>query len=593
MIPQVHEFALLGSASPLIDLYAPLAALRSPRLCAIAGLVGAAVLFAAVRAEARGRVSQVIARALLLPPSLMLFAMYALTWGSVDEVSINLEHTRNLFQFGRFSFSPERMLDGTVEYAYYLLLTPFGGSAATLMIANFGLGFLIAWGHLWLLARLLRQEPVPVRLGILLLFTVNYTLVAMLSNGFGNSLISLACLGSLALQFAGRQTWAAVLASAMPLLRPDAVLYSYALLFAFSAADRTRWSRSTLVRWLWPACALAGYLCLFRVVYGHWVPTPIAFKSVYPSMISLAAIRDLIHRIPTELSAPLQILALLACAALSAARNDPRVAVMRRLLLPMAAIYGFYSLTRSTIGDYSGDVYARYWIGFELTLFLCLSWMLLHVSRLPEARTWQLAIFGRLVPTAVLFLAVNAIAWDTGRQRYPNRSNLGYASQIAETIVPPGLSIASSEMSTFSLMIDREVVDLWGYTNPAIAHSRILNGARVRSNPAFFMAARPHVYFAYPEPLALTDTERYLATFHQLLKSVNLLGDMNTVLETYDVVIVRHPQRSVLFLVRRDAVVALRQSLIEHAYAAINQRAFDLPAFRALYDRQVFEQVRF
>ena len=318
----------------------------------------------------------------------MLVAIYTLTWGYVDEVSINLEHSYNLYHFGRFSFSPARLLEGTVEYVYYLLLAPFGSSAASLMVANFALGLVIAWGHLWLLSRLAKGERLSTQLGLLLLFCIHFPLIAMLSSGFGNGLVSLACLGSLSLWFAGRTRPALVVACALPLLRPDAVLYSYALLFAFLPTTRALLSWPQLVRWVWPVCALAGYLVLFRIGFGHWIPTPIAFKSVYPAMVTWPAIKMAALSVLYELATPLNVMALLAAVASTACKADPRVAVIRRLLLPMTAVFLFYSLTHAVLGDFSGDSYARYWIGFSLALFLSVFFVLMKQAPLLQARGW-------------------------------------------------------------------------------------------------------------------------------------------------------------------------------------------------------------
>jgi hypothetical protein len=600
MNPQVYEFALPGAAGTLFDIYHPVVALKSTALYAVAAVIGAGLLAWTVDREHRGLPVPPPAQWPLLPASFLLFAIFTLTWGHVDEVSVNLEHAYNLYHFGRFSFSPAAMLDGTVEYAYYLLLTPFAWSPASLVTANFILGFAIAWAHLWLLSRLVRNERRSTALCLLLLFSVNYPLVATLSSGFGNGLVSLACLASLSLQFAGRTTWAAVLASALPLLRPDGVLYSYAVLFAYLAVDRANLTWSKISRLAWPLCAVAAYLVLFRVAYGHWIPTPIAFKSVYPAMVTLAAVTNAAVSMVVELSMPLQVVALLAVLFSATFKDDSRLRVIRWLLLPMTAVFLFYSLTRSVLGDFSGDTYSRYWIGFTQTLFLCAFYVLLKAAPLLQARGWYLTVFGRVVPIVLVALTVNAILWNSERTNpsvrrsaLRNRSDLGYAGQIASAVIPDTLTIATSELSTFGLMLDRNVVDLWGYTNPSIAGSRMLNASRVRNNPEFFLSAKPDIFFAYREPVGAAEAEDYLATFHHVVKDVNLLGDMNEVLASYDVVLVMHPQRRLFLLVRREAVATLRESLERHAYAVTAQRPLDMVKFRDLYARQPLTQIRF
>lgn len=592
MNPQVYEYVLQGAAAPLVDIYAPVVALKSTALYfGAAGLTAALLVLVAYR-EGQGRPTPVAGTRPLWPASLMLFAMYVLTWCQIDEVSINLEHSYNLHHSGRFSFSPVRMVDGTVEYVYYLLLAPFASSAVTLIVANFSLGLLIAWAHLRLLFEFVKDARPSAQLGLLLLFAVNYPLIAVLSNGFGNTLVSLACLASLSLYFAGRTTFAAILASALPLLRPDAVLCSYALLFAFTATTGVTWSWRMLGRWVWPLAAVGAYLLVLRVAYGHWIPTPIAFKSVHPSMVTAEAIKNAVSDMLQVLSSPLSAAAAVAVLASFWLKSDIRLSVCRWLLLPMAGVLFFYSLTHNLIGDYSGDVYARYWIGFSLTLFLCGLFVLIRLAAALPA-SWQLRVFAFAVPAAVVFLTADAIGWEDSRTVWRNRTDLAYAGQIVATVVPDTLVLSTSELSTFGLMIDRDIVDLWGYTNPVIARSRLLNEARVRNDPSFFLSAKPDVYFVYLEPKDLSEIERTAANFHHVRKDANLLGEMSAVFASYDFVVVRHPQRSLLLIVRRDSIPELRRSLEAHSYTESAHRDLDLEAFMSIYNKRKLVQYRF
>jgi hypothetical protein len=596
MNPSVYEYVYQGSDGRLVDIYGALTPLRSPALCGLAALAGAVVLLVAQRRQARAQSGGLFDRAAPIVPAVVLLVVYGLTWGHIEEVAINLEHPYNLYHFGKFSFSPLRMIDGTVEYAYYLLLTPFAASQTRLIAANFALGALIALGHLWILSKLFAHERHTTRLAVLLLFSLNFPIVSQLANGFGNSLVSLVFLGSIALHWRGRTTAAVMAASALPLLRPDAVLYSYAILFAVYFGDKDAWTWRRLSRLAWPAGALAAYLLIYRVSYGHWIPTPISFKSAHPGMVSPTTIKMFIIHLSDALLQPPQVIGLLAAAATGFFRDDPRVQFLRRLLLPMALVYVFYRFTRSLLGDYSGDAYARYWIGFEQTLFLCVSLALVRIAAAFEARNqWSghTVVFGRLVPAAMVVFVAAGLASD-GPRILRNRSGMAYAGQIAAAIVPAGLSISTTELHGFGLMVPgREIIDLWGYTQPDIAHSRLLNADRIRHDPAFFLSIQPDVFFPYQEVGDLSEMEAYLAQFHHFSKRSNLLGDMTKVLERYDVMLIRHPQRRVVLLVKRSSVAALRDSLEHLSYTVVRRRDIDLPKFRSLYDPQPLRQFPF
>lgn len=597
MVPFVYEYARSVSAGDqLVDIYGPFVGLRSSEACVVLGVVSALLLMRAAARDRRRQPPDLLARASLAAPALMLVTMYCLTWGSVDEVAIGLEHSYNLNHFGRFSFSPTRMVDGTVEGLYFLLLAPFAWSPLSAVGANFGFGLLIALAHLWVLSQILKDATVSARLGLLLLFSVNYPLMALLSSGFGNGLVSLVFLRAVQLLMDGRTHSALLVGSGLPLLRPDAILYSYALVMAVSFRVRRPTDPRPWLAWLLPLGALGLYFAAFRMLYGHWIPTPALFKSVYPSMVTLESLKSFAVYAMAGLTQPTHLLGLLAAMASAAFTADGRHTEVRRLLLPLAAIYLFYSFSRGVYGDLAGDSYARYWIGFEMVLFLCLVLVVSSCVRLLASlgRGHDHVVVGSLLPVAVVALVFGAIAWDGQRDYRPSRSTLGHAGQIVAEVLPADFSVATSELNAFGLNIPtHEVIDLWGYTNRVIARSRVLNGFRVRSSPEFFATVRPDVYFAFEELADGRDAEDYLATFDPFVKSVNLLGDMVRVLDEYDIVVVRHPLRSIVLLVRRVRVEEFLGALERHQYAASAKRPFDRERFGAAYDAQELVQYPF
>lgn len=591
---RIFEYVYGGPAFPLIDIYGSLAGWRSSEWCLLAVVAGS---IAAALAPRRKDLTPARALWELAWPTLALFATYALTWCNVDEVSVNLEHPFNLYHFGRFSFAPSQMVDGTVEYAYYLLLTPFGWSAASLVAANYWLGFLLAWLHLCLLFFVLRNEVAVTRLGLLMLFAVNAPIVAIFSNGFGAGLVSLAFFLSLVLHFERRTTAAWLVASLLPLLRPDALLCSYALLLATTDLRDLKPTMKLLARWAAPAAAAAVYLLGVRVFYGDWIPTPIAFKSVHPSMLQLSGLKEISVMVMTHVAQPAQFLAIVALAASVWFRDDARIAVLRRLVWPISAVYLFYLVSHTAFGDFTGDIYSRYWIAFYLTLFLILVLNLTSVSSALAVRQERAhaLVFSRMMPIVVILLGVAAVLWSGARTDVVrNRNDQAQAGQLLARVLPANLSVSTSELNTFGLLLpDHDVVDVWGYTNPAIAGARVVNGARIRTNPEFFLSASPDVYLAYPPPDEFSSVEAYAAGFHHFTKHLNLLGDMHRVLDSYDVVIIRHPGRDLFLLVRRAAQPALRDALTQHGYGQPGERAFDRARFAELYDPQPLPQRRF
>jgi len=86
-------------------------------------------------------------------------------------------------------------------------------------------------------------------------------------------------------------------------------------------------------------------------------------------------------------------------------------------------------------------------------------------------------------PLLLLFAAPGRGQFTTGR------TDGMFAGTITERFVPTQFTIATTEQSTFGLMIERPVVDLWGYSNPAIAFSKTCSGDRNPVKPPVFPPA--------------------------------------------------------------------------------------------------------
>src|SRR5262249_26077721 len=130
--------------------------------------------------------------AILIVPSLALLATYVTACRYLDDLFVNFEHPYNLLHHGRYSFSPYRMVDGTVEFVYSLLLTPFAQTQTRLIAVNYYLfGMSIGLAHLALCARLLRAYRPATRLVGLTCFATYAPLVQTFAGGYGNGLVSL------------------------------------------------------------------------------------------------------------------------------------------------------------------------------------------------------------------------------------------------------------------------------------------------------------------------------------------------------------------------------------------------------------------
>jgi hypothetical protein len=518
----------------------------------------------------------------------------------VDEVMINLEHAWNLFHYGRFSMSPEGMVDGTVELVYYLLHAPFAGSHQSLIAANFAISFLVGLAHLWFVNRMIDPAAgAAARVVQLCGFALCAPLAVIFSSGFGNGLVSLGFLAAMNAAVNRREAQSLLWSSVLPLLRPDAVLLSVANMGVL--AVRRRLTKQHLPLLLVPLAAMAIYYAGYREMFGHWVPTPVRFKSLHISMLAMTSFARLGFEFAFFLVQPAHAIGVWMMVMLARrwrAEGFEGLGWRPAYLLLYAAatlpMLLFYSFTHSTIGDFSFSTYSRYWVAFDVALALLMLAML--TERYAEA--WTLRRRGRGEWVAALLLWAVLVQGMAATRTARGRADGVFAGSFTQRFVPAGMSVATSEMNTFGLMLERPVGDLWGYTTPAIAFSSRCNGDKIRNNPDWFLTAKPDLYWPYWFTQGLVEeaefgrfdrVETALATFHHTGRRGNLLGDMRRVLAEYDVVIIRagrqaHGPDQLAYLVRKQSREALFGELLGRGFRVARERAIDWREFEQLYN---------
>lgn len=519
--------------------------------------------------------------------------LYAL----VDEVMINVEHPYNLWHFGKFSMSPESWVDGTVEMLFYLVHTPFAWSHQSLVVANFAITFLVGWLHLPLISRLLGAQASPVsRLLLLCGFALYGPLVTIFSSGFGNGLASLIFLAAVVEAVHGRTSQSLLVSGLLPLVRPDAVLVSLANIAVLAWTRRIERRHLRLIAV--PVLSMLAYFALYRWLYGHWVPIPVRFKSLTPAMLAMTDWGRLMARAGFYLLHPAHLAGWASLSFLwftrrnSIERVEP-VRLVAAYALATAPICAFYHFTRATIGDFSYHTYARYWVPFELTLALTTLLVFANTPRWSRFPAWPL----RTV-LLVILLATALVTGAGSLDKERGREDSVFAGGFTQRYVPQDLRIATTEMNTFGYMLDRPILDLWGYSTPEIATSGTCNADRIRNNPAVFLSRAPDLYWPYWFTRSLDpahprggydSTETSFAAFHHTSRQGNLLGDMRRVLTEYSVVVVDFPGRKgmdrLAYLVRKPVVAPLLEELARHGIQQSRQRPIDWSVFEAAYSQ--------
>lgn len=600
----------------------------------------------------------------LVPAGLAALGSYVFWYRPNDEVFINLEHSYNFWHHGIFSSNPVHLNDGTVEFVYYLLHTPFAFDRYALVQGNYAIGAVLGLLHLVVLHNLLRRLGIVNFLPALLWVAVFWPLWRQLASGFGAPALSLAFLVGFAaiLERSPRKLGFAVLV--LPLLRPDGIAPAFMLIgVAALYWDNWRYPIRLLVLTLF---ATGIYYLGVHWYYGHWVPVPMAFKS--PSIGSLLTQMTLrVNEVLYFLADPMGILATMALAwaffmrrRLFAERRHSLL-ILPFLLLPYAWLFGFrygvpllvclavipvlrfaefrtasdalgfggHDVVQAPIGvsawailtgflAFFGWVAYGFWNMFAGNVFLLAAVISAFagpaIFRFHAASPHAGAEWRRFRPGLVA--AGVGLIWLTyygaelrafGEQSVPvgagdvaastrNRVNaLGAGGALLGRVIPPSWRFGITEMNTFGFMNDRDVIDLWGYTNPAIAHSRYRSPVGLKNNPDFFMIARPeivwlrtadprtkvHAHFYWWERPQGPEFELAILAFS---RAFNLVGDMKRVLQSYSVYTLVHGAYRTIGLVRNDVREDLTSALLASGFGLGGVRPFDMPAFDAVYN---------
>lgn len=541
--------------------------------------------------------------------ALTFFVGCSAFWGLTDEVMINLKHVYNLYHFKHFSMAPDSMVDGTVEYVFYLLHMPFGGSEKFLVLGNYIVSMLCGlaiFSVIWLGPFV---EDRRLRLFVAILASVFPPLLFPVASGFGNSLVTVFFLLALAAFLRERWLLGALCCFLIPAIRPDGLLWAFVVI---GGVFLQRWMEGRLNRIELLRLVLAGVAALLGLfafgvatllLYGHWVPTPIYFKSVSVSLFWSepgTIIKGLARALTRDIPAGSILILVATIFVLKAGLEKYRALLVQRpvnLLLATAALSALFAaayVAASSSSNWYGNEQNRYGMNFPIVLLILLGAALIPMMRLHSRRVAEVTIaaIGAVFALMMLVRSVAPPAWHnllvgTGT----NRTWAYNGGALAQAIVQPTtMSVATTEMATFSMAVrDRYVLDYWGYTNPAIAKSKLCSGDQTRVNPDEFLRAKPDVFWSYwftatQGEYNYDSVEHAYAFFHHTSRAGNRLGDMMAVFAAYDVYLLRIRDMTYSFLVRKDRRSELQGRLSQLGFRDARSRPIDMNAFTTLYN---------
>lgn len=532
----------------------------------------------------------------------------------VDEVYVNLEHSWNLYHFGKFSFNPISIVDGTVELFYYAILAPFAWSHIALVYACIGLGLIIALLHTLLVWYFVRNFSNVVQFTILAAFAWNPIFAEIQSAGFGNGLVSLIYLLGFIAVWENRLSLAGVCAAILPLIRPDAVVYSLFLIIAITLKHR----KIPFKTILFTAASVGVFMIIVHTLYGHWILTPILFKKTPFSEI----LRGLGPQMKPALYGlfdvyTCSVVGLICISTLQQLRPfrpeidpDNRRLIHSQLLL-MFFLYLFYILTNR---NFFAET-RRYYMPIEyLGIFLVLSeWGLPYFKKLKSGEyvesendrghSVELSRSYLLVGLLLLFIwCINSsvVRWKDRLYRSSDRTNQSVAwlidredvfsvqSAIAKQLVPNDWRIAATELQGFGYLLDHEIDPLYGYANRRMAMSKTLASRGTKTDVTYLFDSKPEIIstenfinYIYPYRLSPERQPYIIAEMHNNL-GFNILEIVRLYPHIFIIQVVSSKGTVVdaTFLVRDGLENEFRNNLREHQYTKTTEIKLDLDQFK-------------
>jgi hypothetical protein len=520
---------------------------------------------------------------------------YIRNLGYIDEVYVNLIHPFNLYHHGKYSFQADSFIDGTVEYIYYLLLTPFSSTRESLLIASFVLGWAIAVGHIIMIARLFQRENLFIYIIGLFLTAFHFDLNRIFSSGFGNGLVSLLFLYAWSAWTDSKPKRAIIISSILPLFRIDAFLYSLVLITLVFLKYRV--IKHIFIGLICSLLSIACTMLFSLYYYGHMVPTPIAFKSVPIHFLLQQA-----HRFPIALltnfvmsyGTLLFIIFSMSYFCRLLNREQGFAAFSYIILLFISAIY----TVQSRVNEPN-----RYFLPIYLVEIILITNCISCLTRKFEldlglnTRKRQVQIIGFVI------LALLNLQAGIQSRRFSilgvdpsipvpfdglvyRTFKIAQEAEALNSILPKTDIVASTELNTLGFFGNFKIDPLWGYANRQIAKSNQLMpfAGGIRALPNYVINSKPDYFWLHFVP---KEPENHLidddldGDWYQCAPKIALSSIIDLAQEFPYVFYIRTGTLNTCLLVPERSLNSIQNLLKQNGYSSSFQRPLNYQSIKA------------
>ncbi len=549
---------------------------------------------------------------------LLLFSNYIRNVYVIDEVMMGLENPFNFINFGKFSYSPLSMIDGSVDLLFLSILIPFGFSKEILMHANYFFCFMIAMLSFLFVIKIFNEyEKKIVNIFIIILASSQF-FVQIWSPGFPSTFVILFIIISIYFLKTNQNDNLSKLCIFFPLIRPDAILFSGAFFFTLLINEK----KLRIKEYFFTFIALLFYFLIVKLLYGHFKPTPMEFKSYGLNSSFIYEILPL--KLPLILNTFYKIIlfSFLPILSIYLFKID-ELKKFQLLLFPFSLIVLFY--TTFSMGTHWGGRYLRF---YEIYLFILYSLIVLEILdknseiffKTRQNNSFKIN-FNTIVDKKYFIISIliifqifqtsNYIQFDNWKNRnIKNMDGNAVSGQILDKILPKNWTISTTELNYFGYFIDdREIVDLAGYTNKNIANSNIFNSKGIKIDPKFFLKEKTDIYWNralnenYPKNHLWINTNETLIestyqnieefmTFDNTSTSEFVVGDIEKILKKYDIFLIKVNKWTIVTLVNRKKTIEFID-ILKNSGTIIKQKKFDFDNFKNFHKVESIKLIQF
>ena len=449
---------------------------------------------------------------------------------------------------------------------------------------------------------------------LILQLPINYIISA--SSGLGMNLLTLFVVISFYYFHKQKVRTSLTLSTFFPLIRPDGILYSLILLIYYSIYKRIIFYKYLILTIL----SFFSYVLISYYFYREWPAPPMAFKShditlllsldfydgKFKGMISFFKDHFIYGFI--ILAGTYYQLKRYEYKLISYFKKDIEGSTLLVLSFLFFGIFMMYLLLSVGVhGDF------RYSMVFSL--FLPIISALIYSNIIYEKS---------YLPFMILILLFFQIVMNKADYLYPSSLDFKSRETIVDSYAKAALElkkidlgdniIASVEMASFPLYLEKDVIDLYGYSNSLIADSKQCNSSYIKINPLYIKNISPDIIFHQSldkEYFNILPKENYLEyqsnnslsgnnydlknflinNFDKWLfedyfsKAENYYGDMNFIIETYDFFLLENNEIYTVLLIKKNKIEYFIKEFKNIGYHLLSIFNFDNIKFLNEYNK--------